>query len=132
MNEQNTDIRFIANREVRVIPKGWQHLKDGRGKHIPLLPADYVFDDDEHRASCGGLMPEVHGEAEIAAYETTTEGTPISPEFPNTPEGRLALVRHCAEHERTFGNHRADAEAWAAILFGCATVDLNGTVRAQC
>ena len=116
MNEQNTAIRFIANREVRVIPKGWQHPKDARGKHVPLLPED---------------MPDAMGETEIAAYETTSEGTPISPAFPNTPEGRLALVNHCAERETTFGDHGADAEAWAAILFGCATVDLDGAVRAQ-
>ena len=116
MNDQNSDIRFIANREVRVIPKGWQHPKDASGKHIPLLPAD---------------MPACTGESKIAAYETTTEGTPISPAFPNTPAGKLALVRHCAEQERTFGDRRADAEAWAAILFGGATVDLGGTVRAE-
>jgi hypothetical protein len=55
---------------------------------------------------------------EIVAYETTSEGTPISPAFPDTPEGRVALVNYCAEHATTFGDNKADAETWAAILFG--------------
>ena len=59
-----------------------------------------------------------------------SEGTPISPVFPNTPEDRLALVNYCAEHATTFGDHRAGAEAWVAILFGGASGDLDGTVRA--
>ena len=29
---------FIANREVRFIPAGWQHPKDERGRYVPLLP----------------------------------------------------------------------------------------------
>jgi hypothetical protein len=80
-------------------------------------------------------MPATTGPArlnglEIAAYETTTEGTPISPAFPDTPEGRLALVNYCAEHATTWGDHRADAETWAAILFGDgAMVGTDGSVR---
>ena len=52
--------------------------------------------------------------AEIAAYETTSEGTPISPAFPNTPAGRLALINFCAANCTTFADNRADAETWAA------------------
>jgi hypothetical protein len=76
-------------------------------------------------------MPPTPGEVEMAAYETTTEGTPISPAFPNTHEGLVALIRYCAEHCTTFGEHRADAEAWAAILFGDAAVGLDGRVVAE-
>ncbi len=76
-------------------------------------------------------MPQPGATPEIAAYETTTEGTPISPAFPNTPEGRRDLVAYCAEHAFVFGHQRAGGEAWAAILFGeGATVDSDGTVRA--
>ncbi|MBI5284962.1 MAG: hypothetical protein HY874_07695 [Chloroflexi bacterium] len=131
MTTNEIDFQFIPNREVRQIPKGWQHPKDAAGKHIPLLPADYTFDDAEHAAGAAGLMPTPGTSAEIAAYETTTEGTPISPPFPNTPEGRRALVAYCAEHAFVFGHRRAGGEAWAAVLFGeGATVDGDGTVRA--
>ena len=127
MNE-HADISFIPNREVRAIPQGWQHPKDARGKYVPLLPEGaWQHDSGIPRDEC---MPDPDDDFEIAAYETTSEGTPISPAFPNTPEGRLALVRHCAEHETTFGNHRADGEAWAAVLFGNASIASDGTVRA--
>jgi hypothetical protein len=72
-----------------------------------------------------------NGETEIAAYETTSEGTPISPAFPNTDAGRLALINYCAGHCFTFGRHRADAEAWAAVLFGDAAVAADGRVVAN-
>lgn len=76
-------------------------------------------------------MPETAGAAEIAAYETTSEGTPISPAFTDTPEGRLELVRYCAEHATTLGQHRAGSAAWAAVLFGeHATIRPDGTVEA--
>jgi hypothetical protein len=116
---------FIANREVRRVPKGWQHPKDERGKYVPLLDRRY-WDELARELGADSLligkpMPEVeHGdEYEIAAYETTTEGTPISPAFPDTDEGQLALVNYCAENATTYGtHHRASPEAWAAILFG--------------
>jgi hypothetical protein len=127
---------FAANREVRPIPGGWQHPRDVQGRFRPLLPADerpptarearrrwfaetgavLLKDEDEL------FMPVVEGlspaATEIAAYETTSEGTPISPPFANTPEGRLAVANWCAVHCTTFGDNRADAETWAAILFG--------------
>jgi hypothetical protein len=136
MTNERTDLAFIGGREVRIFPTGWQHPRNARGRFTPLLPADYAFDDEEERtASTVGLMPDASrlpaSETEIAAYEAVSEGTPISPAFPNTPAGKLALVNYCAEHETTFGDHRADAEAWAAILFGDATVGIDGTVRAS-
>lgn len=124
----------VGGREVRRIPKGWQHPRDDRGRHEPLLRANYVFDSEAHRAECGGTMPSTDGlapeQCEIAAYEAVSEGTPISPAFPDTAEGRLALVRYCAEHCTTFADNRADGEAWAAILLGDASVGIDGTVRA--
>ena len=113
MDTKRTEVSYICSREVRVIPKGWQH-PEGRA----LLPEQ---------------MPGVSGEdeTEIIAYETVSEGTPISPAFPNTPAGRPDLVRHCSAHCTTFGKHRADGEAWAAILFGegAAVVLADGSVE---
>ena len=85
--------RFVPGREIRVIPRGWQHPRREGGRYQPLLPADYAFDDDQERwpqMPDASRLPE--GETEIAAYEAVSEGTPISPAFPNTPEGRRALV----------------------------------------
>jgi hypothetical protein len=101
--------------------------------YAPLLPTNYAFDDEPHETGCVATMPDASGlradETEIAAYEIVSEGTPISPVFPNTSEGTLALVNYCAEHATTFGDYDAGAEAWAAVLFGGASVDLDGTVR---
>ena len=119
----NFEASFIANREVRLIPAGWQHPKNERGRHVPLLPFGYCQANGltEEERNGVGEMPDTSGLAperlEIAAYETTTEGTPISPAYPNTPEGRLAVANWCAEHETTYGEFKADAEAWAAMLF---------------
>lgn len=82
MRPQETEIRFIPNREVRRFPAGWQHPRDERGRHVPLFAEQ---------------MREITGPAEIVGHETTSEGTPISPAFPDTREGRLALLRRCAE-----------------------------------
>jgi hypothetical protein len=123
----------VGGREVRGFPKGWQHPKRD-GRYVPLLPYGYAGDESEGPAATPETtMPPtpLRGENEIAAYETVTEGTPISPAFPDTDEGRLALVRYCAEHCTTFADHRADAEAWAAILFGEAAVGLDGSVVAE-
>ena len=131
--DERTNPAFISGREVRVIPKGWQHPRNGRGRYTPLLPATTPSTTQNTRtaASPGCWTPSGLrvDETEIAAYETVSEGIPISPVFSNTLEGRLALVNHCAEHATTFGDHLADPEAWAAIHFGGAGVDLDGTVR---
>jgi hypothetical protein len=124
---------FIANREVRFIPAGWQHPKDGRDRYVPLLPTGYCAANGltEEERNGVGEMPDTSGlspeSLEIAAYETTTEGTPISPAFPNTPEGRLAVANWCAEHETTYGDFKADAEAWAAMLFTDHVVLVDGS-----
>lgn len=121
------DIAFVPNREVRRVPKGWRHPLDERGSPIPLLPEGaWEHDSGIPREEC---MPDAYGETNIMAYETVSEGTPISPPFPNTPEGRVGLLEHCAKHATTFGDHTADVEAWAAILFGAASVGGDGTVR---
>jgi len=123
--ESSHEARIVSNREVRWIPRGWQHPKDERG-FKPLLPTGYGDDASIE------MPPTAASEGrEIAAYETTTEGTPISPAFPATQEGKLALVNWCAEHAFTWGDHKADAETWAGILFGedLASIGLDGSVR---
>ena len=119
------EIFFVNSREVRAIPKGWQHPRDAEGRYVPLLPHQYEYDGSQ---GPWPKMPTPGSETEIAAYEAVSEGTPISPAFPDTPEGRRDLIAYCAEHCTTFGDHKADAEAWAAILFGGAAIASDGTV----
>lgn len=45
-------------------------------------------------------------------WETTTEGSPQSPVFKTIEE----LAQWCAEHATVFGNSRASAEEWLAML----------------
>jgi hypothetical protein len=117
----------IANREVRTIKKGWMHPKDENDRYRPLFEAGHTLEEGQEpwpqMPDASGLPP---AQTQIVAYETTSEGTPISPAFPNTPGGRLAIVNYCAEHATTFADTKADAETWAAILFGGgAAVDLD-------
>jgi len=142
-------LMFVSNKEVRIIPKGWKHPQDEDGRHRPLLSADQwpstpeeqrqwmIENETDQPPMAERFMPSVRGlpveETEIVAYETTSEGTPISPAFRNTPEGRLELVNYCAEHCTTFAQNMAGPEAWAAILFGgrTAVVSEEGTVYAE-
>lgn len=128
---------LMPSREVRIIPRGWQHpLENGRA--IGLCPRSYLDEPDEDapltESDCmpdvDGLLPE---QTQIAAYETVSEGTPISPAFDNTPEGKLALLSWVAANCDVpgFRDRKTDIEAWAAILFGAALVDIEtGAVTA--
>lgn len=129
MTTNESRYAFVGTYEVREIPKGWEHPKDARGRHVPLLP--FGSSDGEELALAERMMPPPLGEIEIAAYEAVSEGTPISPAFPDTPQGRLDLCNWCAAHEKLFGKHLVDAEAWAAILFGDAAITGEGGVIAQ-
>ena len=116
---------FVGTYEVREVRKGWQHPKDARGRYVPLLPFGSSSDGEEP-APAALMMPAPLGEVEIAAYEAVSEGTPASPSFPDTPQGRLDLCNWCAEHVDVMGRRRVDAEAWAAILFGEAAITGDG------
>ena len=44
----------VGGREVREIPQGWQHPRDDRGRHVPLLPHDYWSDEPVDNAAHRG------------------------------------------------------------------------------
>ncbi|MDB5184967.1 MAG: hypothetical protein JWN38_775 [Candidatus Saccharibacteria bacterium] len=128
---------FISNREARVVALDWEHPKNEQGFHVPLLPrGSYTEEEIQDFLEDGTLqsreeletwyMPDISDVPEdklgVAAYETTTEGTPISPVFPNTREGKINLVRYVTEHETVFANVQTDGEAWAGILFNEAAL----------
>ena len=141
---------IIAGREARVIPRGWEHPRNKHGHHLGLMsdwaaalrertehPERYGPGSDEPPLVRGHYMPDVARLApeatQIAAYETISDGTPMSPAFDNTPEGKLALLTWCAEHCSLPGtlDGRTGIEAWAAILFGSALIDpTTGSVSA--
>ncbi len=141
LTDNQTDAMILGPRELRVIPRGWQHPRDERGRLVPLLPSDGYPRTPEakrayriemgHAAARAAYMPDATGRAEIMAYETTSEGTPISPAFPDTPEGRRQLIAWCAENATTYGDSRTGVEGWAALLFGDAAVALDGTIHAS-
>jgi hypothetical protein len=119
------------SREVRRVPADWQHPRDGEG-YRPLFPADmYAAIRDEWIAKCeadgyeaavewcgrvpvrSDYMPEWTAEeaTHFMMYETTSEGTPISPAFA-TPE---ELARWLADTGASaFGGMTATYEQWLA------------------
>ena len=117
---RGVEVVFVPNRELRIVPAAWSHPRDDRGRYVPVFPEEMPAGANQGQ------------EPMVVAYETDSEGTPISPRFPDTPEGRAALIAYCAEHCTTFGDHKAGAEAWAAILFGKgAAVTADGVVIAK-
>jgi hypothetical protein len=126
-----TEFLYLGLHEVREIPKDWRHPIDEHGVHVPLFAAGTWRDQSDPEAAVAPdeCIPEAVGEAQLVVYETCTEGTPVTPAFPNTPEGRRDLLAYCAEHVTTLSDRRTGIEGWAAILFGDAGVALDGTVH---
>jgi hypothetical protein len=123
--------RFIVNREIRRVPLDWQHPRLENGQYIPLFPAGSYSESEIYSLLGEGKtlqeiaswqMPDFSNvpaeQLGLCVYETTSEGLPISPVFPNTPEGRWALVHYCAQFATVFANRKVNAEAWAELLFG--------------
>jgi hypothetical protein len=140
---------FFANREVRRVPLDWEHPRDSAGRHVPLENRRLRFTDEEIQQLLADGEIQSVAELErtympdfaavpaermcVCAYETTTEGTPISPVFPDTPSGRFGLVKYCSLKASLFADHRcSDFKVWSEILFGHdrALVDpVGGTVE---
>ena len=128
----NDRFAIVGTFEVREFPKGWQHPRDSGGRYVPLFRAGFWRNADaECSFTADVCLPETNGEHEIAAYEAISEGTPASPAFPDTPQGRLDLINWCSEHVPTFRKQMAGPEAWAAILFGDAAILTDGSVIAN-
>lgn len=132
------------SREVRRVPANWEHPKDGN-RYRPLLDgyadakAEWIamYEAEGYGAATefwGGApfaedyMPE-WPEAErthLMMYETTTEGTPISPAFA-TPE---ELARWLADTGASaFGGMTATYEQWLSTCRGAwapSMVVVNG------
>ena len=134
-------IHMMASRELRHVPRGWQHPRNPRGYFVGLSPytteaelrAWYVehgwdFDEDYPDGfNPADYMPAPGDDYQIMAYETVSEGTPLTGNaFDDTPEGRLALLRDvlAGPHPDIAGSNPG-IEGWAAILFGSDGLMLN-------
>jgi hypothetical protein len=119
-------------REVRRVPPGWQHPRNSDGNYKPPFegPSDLKA---EHWYQCcvawheslikyrnywewnsgppnpDDYMPHFGEDAtHYQLYETTTEGTPISPVFASMDE----LLDWAAEHASWFADMKADRDTW--------------------
>lgn len=114
-------------REVRRVPKDWQHPKREDGSHVPMHASfpytedeiaegvrDGWLDNEPPNYGCD-VMPQ-WPEAERThwqMYEDTSEGTPISPVM-ESPE---ALARWLADNEASaFGRMTATYDQWLATI----------------
>ena len=115
------------SREVRRVPANWEHPKDEKGRLIPLFSSftyneeeikeglrDGWLNDDPPNYGCG-VMPN-WPEAErtyYQMYESTSEGTPISPVM-ETPE---ALARWLADNNASaLAGMGATYEQWLTTI----------------
>lgn len=103
-------------REVRMVPKDWEHPVNGRGQCIPLFSRD-VLESWDHRdgppPTC--VMPEfAEGTAtHLMMYEDTSEGTPISPAFATAEE----LARWLTDNRASFfGGQTIGYEDWMEVI----------------
>ncbi len=130
-NPKNKAVVFVAsNREVRLVPLSWQHPVDATGEPIPLQSREYLYTEREladliaegrtRQEIEAAFMPDFSGvpaeQMGVAVYETTSEGTPLTPVFPNTREGLVQLLQYCARHCATFADIPATIDEWARIL----------------
>lgn len=96
---------IVVSREVRKVPLAWRHPLDGDQRPRPLLA--------EEMPEWASLPADQVG---LCVYETTTEGTPCTPVFPNTPAGWSALLDYCVEQVSLFADKMGTLEDWRRLL----------------
>lgn len=106
-------------REVRRVPKDWEHPVRADGSYKPLYPGCFMPDaikefqdgDRDKAPDPADYMPRwTDAEADhLMMYEDTSEGTPISPAF-KTPE---ELATWLADNKASaFADQTATREEW--------------------
>ena len=124
-NNPHSGKGIAMGREVRKVPKDWQHPKGDNGRYIPLFEgrlfaaylADFQSGDNENEPHKSDFMPDwpESEKTHFMMYENTSEGTPISPAF-ETPE---LLARWLADNgASSFGRQTASYEAWLRVARG--------------
>jgi hypothetical protein len=117
----------MGHREVRPVPLDWQHptegelYRDGTQRYRPLFSRQDYLHHLEDNAGClddlmdidpADYMPEIPEGTPYGyqLYETTTEGTPVSPVFPSLQE----LAAWCEDGATVFASHKWTREQWLA------------------
>lgn len=112
-------------REVRRVPKDWEHPKYANGRFIPLSEGyreDFGFwlqvpEEHEEMPNMLDYMPEwpESQKTHLMPYENVSDGTPKSPAF-ETPE---LLARWLVDNGvSSFGNLTSPYEAWLILCKG--------------
>lgn len=133
-------------REVRRVPRDWQHPRDELGEFIPLFDGDqktaaeqWLWEliawerGDDHRGKYGcrwfwewdggpPLGPDERGGhmfkeprddlTHLMLYESTTEGTPLSPPFETLEE----IADWAETNATTFAAIKATRDEWLSML----------------
>jgi len=127
------------SRKVRRVPPSWQHPVDQEGKYKPLFDSDmfayrlqdYVEEIEQYGLEAanqdfgeGGpskidYMPDwpEQQKTHLMMYETTTEGTPVSPAFEKPQDLAKWLVDN---NVPVFANMMATYEQWMDIIMNSA------------
>lgn len=119
----------MGHREVRPVALDWKHpcdpgtYRDGSPRHRPLYSraslrdhlewnAGHPDDDDLIEIDLHDYMPEIPEGTPYGfqLYETTSEGTPVSPVFATLEE----LAAWCEEGATVFASHKWTREQWLA------------------
>jgi hypothetical protein len=114
-------------RQMRRVPRTWQHPRNAQGAYIPMYEF-FPYDEDEIRDGLanGWLVesPPLYGLAvmpqwpaaertHVQLYEDTTEGTPMSPVCATVEE----LARWVSDHQASwFAGITATYEEWLSAL----------------
>lgn len=104
-------------REVRRVPKGWEHPRDENGNYIPLHDQSDGWFSGRTQQNDVGVMPHWREEerTHYQMYETTTEGTPISPVM-KSPE---ALAKWLVDNKvSAYAGMTASYDAWLSVCRG--------------
>lgn len=128
-----------GHRGIRRVPLNWQHPKDDEGQFIPLFDTreagrgNYTLSDLEWMIKEDGtvspdedikswFLPTFKDvpaeEMGVCLYETTTEGTPLTPVFPDTEQGHKDLAAYASEYTTVIANVQAGAEELEQRFFG--------------
>lgn len=128
-----------SHRGIRRVPLNWQHPKNEKGHFIPLYDTrevaggKYTISELEWMIKDDGsvspdedvkswFMPTFKDvpaeEMGVCLYETTTEGTPLTPVFPDTEQGHQDLAAYAAEYATRFANQQVSAQDWEERFFG--------------
>ncbi|MDB5161457.1 MAG: hypothetical protein JWO96_837 [Candidatus Saccharibacteria bacterium] len=120
--------------KIRRVPLNWKHPKDSNGYHIPLYDSreagGYTISELEEEIEAAHITSDYFAERYMPAfgdvpeeemgiclYDTVVEGVPLTPVYPDTPQGCKDLASYASEYVATVSDHTG-AQYWEERLFG--------------